>query len=101
MITVVPLLRTEPTDGNMRSEEHTSELQSHVNLVCRLLLEKKKRYHQTRPGLQRQDTPRAGGGPAMTQSGTAFKMPWSVLPDYRCFGCSPRSEEHTSELPSR
>src|SRR5690242_20806267 len=29
----------EPVD---RSEEHTSELQSHVNLVCRLLLEKKK-----------------------------------------------------------
>src|SRR6201746_2897481 len=27
-----------------RSEEHTSELQSHVNLVCRLLLEKKKKY---------------------------------------------------------
>src|SRR5690242_21785304 len=26
---------------NKRSEEHTSELQSHVNLVCRLLLEKK------------------------------------------------------------
>src|SRR5260370_20506042 len=26
-----------------RSEEHTSELQSHLNLVCRLLLEKKKR----------------------------------------------------------
>src|SRR5690242_249637 len=29
-------------DTNLRSEEHTSELQSHVNLVCRLLLEKKK-----------------------------------------------------------
>src|SRR4051812_49580119 len=29
-------------DGEVRSEEHTSELQSHVNLVCRLLLEKKK-----------------------------------------------------------
>src|SRR3989454_5920477 len=28
----------------MRSEEHTSELQSPCNLVCRLLLEKKKRY---------------------------------------------------------
>src|SRR5438477_9669489 len=28
--------------GSKRSEEHTSELQSHVNLVCRLLLEKKK-----------------------------------------------------------
>src|SRR4051812_49939143 len=27
-----------------RSEEHTSELQSHVNLVCRLLLEKKKQH---------------------------------------------------------
>src|SRR5690242_4443671 len=29
--------------GRERSEEHTSELQSHVNLVCRLLLEKKKK----------------------------------------------------------
>src|SRR4051812_49884164 len=28
--------------ASARSEEHTSELQSHVNLVCRLLLEKKK-----------------------------------------------------------
>src|SRR5260370_19212216 len=28
--------------GCSRSEEHTSELQSHLNLVCRLLLEKKK-----------------------------------------------------------
>src|SRR5260370_32024643 len=28
-----------------RSEEHTSELQSHLNLVCRLLLEKKKSQH--------------------------------------------------------
>src|SRR5260370_6535453 len=29
-----------------RSEEHTSELQSHLNLVCRLLLEKKKNYDE-------------------------------------------------------
>src|SRR5690242_21844078 len=29
-----------------RSEEHTSELQSHVNLVCRLLLEKKKKKNK-------------------------------------------------------
>src|SRR2546430_8999639 len=28
-----------------RSEEHTSELQSQSNLVCRLLLEKKKQHH--------------------------------------------------------
>src|SRR2546430_17131006 len=34
------------TTAAMRSEEHTSELQSQSNLVCRLLLEKKKnRYH--------------------------------------------------------
>src|SRR5258708_21839910 len=34
--------------GSFRSEEHTSELQSPDHLVCRLLLEKKKRqcYHQ-------------------------------------------------------
>src|SRR5438477_2223315 len=32
-----------------RSEEHTSELQSHVNLVCRLLLEKKKKKKIKKP----------------------------------------------------
>src|SRR2546426_1469877 len=31
--------------GTIRSEEHTSELQSPCNLVCRLLLEKKKKKH--------------------------------------------------------
>src|SRR5260370_13961800 len=31
-----------------RSEEHTSELQSHLNLVCRLLLEKKKKKKKRR-----------------------------------------------------
>src|SRR2546422_7939062 len=30
----------------VRSEEHTSELQSRLHLVCRLLLEKKKKTHQ-------------------------------------------------------
>src|SRR5690242_20910109 len=34
----------------VRSEEHTSELQSHVNLVCRLLLEKKKKREKTSRG---------------------------------------------------
>src|SRR4029077_21296264 len=32
-----------PICSRPRSEEHTSELQSHLNLVCRLLLEKKKK----------------------------------------------------------
>src|SRR5438270_2154663 len=35
---------------NLRSEEHTSELQSQSNLVCRLLLEKKKHQAQARDG---------------------------------------------------
>src|SRR5260370_4888994 len=37
-----PCLRLETGHAARRSEEHTSELQSHLNLVCRLLLEKKK-----------------------------------------------------------
>src|SRR5260370_9203596 len=37
-----PRVAVTATRGN-RSEEHTSELQSHLNLVCRLLLEKKTR----------------------------------------------------------
>src|SRR5438034_8632496 len=41
----------EPVSGELgwldaRSEEHTSELQSHSDLVCRLLLEKKKKKKQ-------------------------------------------------------
>src|SRR5260370_16221962 len=38
--------RQSPMDVN-RSEEHTSELQSHLNLVCRLLLEKNKKQTDT------------------------------------------------------
>src|SRR5260370_24506508 len=46
-IVVLPIPRggeftTLPSATESRSEEHTSELQSHLNLVCRLLLEKKK-----------------------------------------------------------
>src|SRR5438132_8796590 len=33
-------------DASIRSEEHTSELQSHSDLVCRLLLEKKKKKRE-------------------------------------------------------
>src|SRR5438067_3611861 len=36
-----PERRAHPTVSNLRSEEHTSELQSRFDLVCRLLLEKK------------------------------------------------------------
>src|SRR5690242_21507892 len=44
----VLLEQVEHTGRVGRSEEHTSELQSHVNLVCRLLLEKKKNSVTTR-----------------------------------------------------
>src|SRR5260370_26508998 len=37
----------KPENILLRSEEHTSELQSHLNLVCRLLLEKKKKCNTT------------------------------------------------------
>src|SRR5438477_4361397 len=40
----------------MRSEEHTSELQSHVNLVCRLLLEKKKKKNMRQPRIHTSQT---------------------------------------------
>src|SRR2546426_1738098 len=42
-LAIVPLVLIVMTALAMRSEEHTSELQSPCNLVCRLLLEKKKK----------------------------------------------------------
>src|SRR3989449_2971946 len=43
----------------VRSEEHTSELQSRLHLVCRLLLEKKKKPHRpSHPVSSRKHTPR-------------------------------------------
>src|SRR5256885_5801990 len=41
-------IRAHP-ENRERSEEHTSELQSPCNLVCRLLLEKKKKIKKTTP----------------------------------------------------
>src|SRR2546427_9378097 len=41
-----PIVAASTTQSTMRSEEHTSELQSQSNLVCRLLLEKKKKIKE-------------------------------------------------------
>src|SRR2546429_1850232 len=41
------ILELKNTINTMRSEEHTSELQSRLHLVCRLLLEKKKKNQYT------------------------------------------------------
>src|SRR5690242_20890026 len=43
---LIALLCSWRRRNSSRSEEHTSELQSHVNLVCRLLLEKKKKKNK-------------------------------------------------------
>src|SRR2546422_6391360 len=40
-------VRSQESPSLKRSEEHTSELQSRLHLVCRLLLEKKKKQRQT------------------------------------------------------
>src|SRR5947207_8678556 len=45
---------SRPTNSSPRSEEHTSELQSHSDLVCRLLLEKKNKKLQSAVALPRQ-----------------------------------------------
>src|SRR2546427_5368975 len=52
--TTAPKFRS-PGSSESRSEEHTSELQSQSNLVCRLLLEKKKKTNDS-PGTSRNNT---------------------------------------------
>src|SRR2546427_5373429 len=57
-----PVLEGPPRRGprEHRSEEHTSELQSQSNIVCRLLLEKKKKSNRgTKPGIKLQTALRA------------------------------------------
>src|SRR5438093_9059818 len=54
-----PRLRFRPAHfANLRSEEHTSELQSLTNLVCRLLLEKKNTPPHHPPQKQPSTAPR-------------------------------------------
>src|SRR6266571_7466523 len=50
-------VRPPPEELAGRSEEHTSELQSHVNLVCRLLLEKKKKHNHPCTSPNKNTTP--------------------------------------------
>src|SRR5256885_8421399 len=54
-----------------RSEEHTSELQSPCNLVCRLLLEKKKENHNA----HHSDYDHSGS-PPYGQTAAALQHPW-------------------------
>src|SRR3712207_7999323 len=55
-------LEREQEEHRLRSEEHTSELQSRQYLVCRLLLEKKKRHAtrgRRRPGRSARERPQS------------------------------------------
>src|SRR5438034_7990876 len=47
--------QTDGAGGKKRSEEHTSELQSHSDLVCRLVLEKKKNKVRLREHQRKQE----------------------------------------------
>src|SRR5690242_21116818 len=71
-----------PETAKIRSEEHTSELQSHVNLVCRLLLEKKKSTRQ-----------RPSAGPPTSLPSTLFH--WCCVP------APAPSQTPTVRLPAR
>src|SRR5690348_17724027 len=59
-----------PRSGVLRSEEHTSELQSPVHLVCRLLLEKKKNTRHARSRRHKTHTHRLGRRCALSQTWT-------------------------------
>src|SRR2546430_3746096 len=72
----VPVIKHVPGEhdagldgGALRSEEHTSELQSQSNLVCRLLLEKKNNPYN-RHTLHIEKSPSSRGSPA-----PAYKRP--------------------------
>src|SRR5260370_12338848 len=55
-IALLMSLRLKNARPPVRSEEHTSELQSHLNLVCRLLLEKKKKDKSSRRVISSRDS---------------------------------------------
>src|SRR5256886_3754370 len=72
-------------DGKLRSEEHTSELQSQSNLVCRLLLEKKKNPASNSPPASAHTAPMAGrvAKPSSLRTPAAGARPPPDLPDAR------------------
>src|SRR2546429_3426010 len=65
-------------DSPLRSEEHTSELQSRLHLVCRLLLEKKKPH--PRPARHRAPAPLAAPPPRPHRGPTPARRPCSRPP---------------------
>src|SRR4051795_9574573 len=77
-----------PSSGGQtcaRSEEHTSELQSHSHLVCRLLLEKKK--HHTASADVQHHYGRQGGGDSANLCSVHVPAPMVLLAHFRPGAC--------------
>src|SRR5260370_31452082 len=74
----------------LRSEEHTSELQSHLNLVCRLLLEKKK---------NRSNQPRQNTSTTLLQTPNS-QAPRPVSPRRAAAADSPQPMTESSPAPT-
>src|SRR3989304_846683 len=68
---------------NLRSEEHTSELQSRLHLVCRLLLGKKKAARAFHPGALRGGARRRAGGERVFAEGMRSRL-WLPAWESRC-----------------
>src|SRR5256885_2651040 len=71
--------------ANRRSEEHTSELQSPCNLVCRLLLEKKKNVHIRGAGdVALTRSPQLGTDNTVPPMGSNSTGPWRPAKAQHC-----------------
>src|SRR3954465_6488620 len=90
-----------------RSEEHTSELQSHDNLVCRLLLEKNQTpppapAYTPRPDTPRPTTARHGPGARVRGCGDTAAAPAAgprAVPRSRCFFLNDRAPPKLTPFP--
>src|SRR2546430_6745599 len=80
-----------------RSEEHTSELQSQSNLVCRLLLEKKKKTSYPPPTTHCTKTKHSATDLCQLRPSPSFPSPHS-LPPYS-YLLAPSSTSHTPPTP--
>src|SRR5258708_30747592 len=79
-VTQKPRRYFPPSMSRVRSEEHTSELQSPDHLVCRLLLEKKKtKMHRETPST-RMVFPQAGVGAAYRRKASTLRITKCITP---------------------
>src|SRR3954466_6016469 len=82
-----------------RSEEHTSELQSHDNLVCRLLLEKKTAVRLRRSSARVEAEPAPGAPPSAPDLRLAASSPFVAAAGFDVFFVMGRRVPGSIELP--